>query len=121
MQVMPPDKQLEERVLFDCTEYLKDNLPADDIAPMMMSLNLLTQREYEDYKAMKRSCRSTSTDMNEYLLECLRKRKGGFLTAFCGILWKVEPAKYLGDHIREAYRMAQLQGGILHISCYMYA
>ena len=113
MQDMPPDKQLEERILLDCSEYLIDNLPADDVAPMMMSQDLLTSREYEDYKAMRRGGRST-IDLSDYLLERLRKRKAGFLKAFCSILWKIEPAKYLGDHIRDAYNVAILQQGRIH-------
>ena len=108
---MPPDKQLEERILLDCSEYLTDNLPADDIAPMMMSEDLLTPREYDDYKAMKR-CGKSTTILTEYLLECLRRRKAGFLRVFCSIVWKIEAAKYLGDDIRDAYNMAILQGGI---------
>ena len=110
---MPPDKQLEERVLLDCNEYLIDNLPADDIAPMMMSENLLTPREYEDYKAMKRSGKSIIC-LSEYLLECLPKRKAGFLRVFCSILRKIAAAEYLGDHVRDAYNMAILQGGKMH-------
>lgn len=116
---MPPDKQLEERVLLDCNEYLTDNLPADDIAPMMMSEDLLTPREYDDYKAMKRSGKST-IHLSEYLLECLRKRKAGFLQVFCSILWKIAAAKYLGDHIRDAYNnMAFLQGGMMQYYKYL--
>lgn len=111
---MPPNKQLEERVLLDCNEYLIDNLPADDIAPMMMSENLLTPREYEDYKAMKRSGKSTIC-LSEYLLECLPKRKAGFLRVFCTILRKIVAAEYLGDYIQDAYNMAIFQGGKMHI------
>ena len=111
---MPPDKQLEERVLLDCNEYLIDNLPADDTAPMMMSENLLTPREYEDYKAMKRSGKSTIC-LSEYLLECLAKRKAGFLRVFCSVLRKIAAAEYLGDHIRDAYNMAIFQGGKMNV------
>jgi hypothetical protein len=111
---MPPNKQLEERVLLDCNEYLIDNLPADDIAPMMMSENLLTPREYEDYKAMKRSGKSTIC-LSEYLLECLPKRKAGFLRVFCSILRKIAAAEYLGDYIQDAYNMAIFQGGKMPI------
>ena len=56
---MPPNKQLEERILLDCSEYLTDNLPADNVAPMMASQDLLTPREHDEYKAMKRSGKST--------------------------------------------------------------
>lgn len=108
---MPPDKQLEERLLCDCSEYLANNLPADDIAPVMLSRNLLTPKEHDEYKAMKRSGRSTTTCMSEYLLVCLRKRQAGFLKKFSGILWEIEAAKYLGDHIQKAYHEANLCGG----------
>lgn len=108
---MPPDKQIEERVLCDCSEYLANNLPADDIAPMMLSRNLLTPKEHDEYKAMKRSGRPTMSCMSEYLLECLRKRQGGFLKKFSSILWEIDAAKYLGDYILKAYHEANLHGG----------
>lgn len=108
---MLPDKELEERVLCDCSEYLANNLPADDVASVMLSKSLLTSKEHDEYKAMKRSGRSTMTCMSEYLLECLRKREAGFLKKFSGILWEIEPAKYLSDYIQRAYREASLHGG----------
>ena len=117
IQDMPPDKELEERVLFDQSEYLSDNLPADDVAPMMATHNLLTPRELIEYNAMKRRGMST-IQLSEYLMECLRKRKAGFLRIFCAILWEIEPAKYLGDHIQDAYQKAMLQRGEhVHLSC----
>ena len=103
---MPPDKELEERVLFDKSEYLTDNLPADDVAPMMATKDLLTQRELIEYNAMKRGGMSTIR-LSEYLLECLRKRKAGFLKTFCAILWEIEPAKYLISDIQETYYALQ--------------
>ena len=113
---MSPDKQLEERVLSDCSEYLTNNLPADDIAPVMLTRNLLTPKEHDEYKTMKRSGRSTMADMSEYLLECLRRRQAGFLKKFCGILWEIEAAKYLGDFIQKSYREANLCGGVLTLN-----
>jgi hypothetical protein len=107
---MPPDKQIEERVLLECSEYLAENLPADDVAPRMLSSNLLTCKEHDEYRALKRSFRSM-IDLSYYLLECLRKRQAGFLATFCTILWEIEPAKYLGDHIQGAYNAAVSQGG----------
>ena len=107
---MPPDKQLEEKILCDCSEYLAENLPADDVAPLMVSQSLLTPREHDEYKAMKRSGKSTIL-LSEYLLECLRKRQGGFLKQFCAILWKIEAARYLGDYIRDKYNVAIIQRG----------
>ena len=108
---MPPNKQLEEKVLLECSEYVAENLPADDVAPMMMSQNLLTSREHVEYKALKNNGRSI-IDLSDYLLECLRKRQGGFLRRFCTILWKIEPAKYLGNHIKDVYNAAVLQEGM---------
>ena len=64
---MPPNKQLEEKVLLECSEYVAENLPADDVAPMMMSQNLLTSREHVEYKALKNNGRSI-IDLSDYLL-----------------------------------------------------
>ena len=111
---MPPDKELEERVLFDKSEYLADNLPADDVAPMMATKDLLTPRELGEYNAMKRGSTST-VRLSEYLLECLRKRKAGFLKTFCAILWEIEPAKYLINDIQETYYA--LQRGTVTSTC----
>lgn len=106
---MPPNKQLEEKILLECSEYLAENLPANDIAPKMLSSNLLTSREHDEYNALKRSGRSMIV-LSEYLLECLHKRQAGFLRKFCNILWEIEPARYLGDYIQDAYN-AVSQGG----------
>lgn len=107
---MPPNKQLEEKILLECSEYLAENLPANDIAPKMLSSNLLTSREHDEYNALKRSGRSMIV-LSEYLLECLHKRQAGFLRKFCIILWEIEPARYLGDYIQDAYNAAVSQGG----------
>ena len=107
---MPPDKHLDERVLLCCWEFLADNLPAEDVAPMMASQDLLTPRENDEYRAMKRSGKSI-INLSEFLLECLRKRVGGSLKKFCTILWKIEAAKYLGNNIRDVYNAAYLQEG----------
>ena len=112
-QELRPDKELEERVLSERSDYLASNLPADDVAPIMLSKNLLTSREHDEFKAMKRSGRLTTTSMSEYLLECLRKRQAGFLKTFCGILREIEPAKYLSDDINRAFHEADRQGGKL--------
>ena len=106
---MLPDKQLEEKILLECSEYLAENLPADDLAPVMSSSNLLTSREHDAYKTLKRSGRSM-IDLSEYLLECLRKRQAGFLRTFCSILWDIKPAKYLGDYIQRIYNNAVSKG-----------
>ena len=86
-------------------------MPADDMAPVMLTRNLLTPKEHDEFKAMKRSGRLTTISMSEYLLECLRKRQAGFLKTFCGILHEIEPAKYLCDDIRKAYHEANKRGG----------
>jgi hypothetical protein len=77
----------------------------------MLTRNLLTPKEHDEYKTMKRSGRSTMADMSDYLLECLRRRQAGFLNKFCGILREIEAAKYLGEHIQKAYHEANLHGG----------
>ena len=105
---MPPDKELEEKVLQNRFEYLSSNLPPDDVAIEMNSKGLLTAKEHEEYLSMKRAHMSDSTK-SEYLLQCLGKRKGGFLTRFCKILRAIEQASYLADDIEEKYKMARLQ------------
>ena len=50
IQDMLPDQQLEEQVLSDCSEYLTNNLPADDVAPVMLTRNLLIPKEHDEYK-----------------------------------------------------------------------
>lgn len=104
IQELLPNKELEECVLSYCSEYLASNLPAGDVAPVMFAKNLLSRTESEEFQTMKRSGRITTTSMSEYLLECLRKRRAGFLKAFCSILQEIEPAKYLVDYIHKAYR-----------------
>lgn len=108
---MVPDKQLEETVLLSCYEYLTENMPAYDVAPMMVGQDLLTPRENDEYKAMKRSGKSTIS-LSEYLLDCLRKRQDGFLKRFCDILREIKAAKYLGDHIQCVYHEAIEQEGM---------
>ena len=105
---MPPDKELEEKVLHARFEYLSTNLPPDDVAMEMNSRGLLTVKEHEEYLSMKRTHTSDSTK-SEYLLHCLGKRKAGFLTLFCDILRGIKQASYLADDISEAYK--QLQRG----------
>ena len=108
---MAPDKQLEERVLLSCYEYLTENLPGNDVAPMMFGQNLLTPRENDDYKAMKWNEKSIIS-LSEYLLDCLRKRQDGFLKRFCDILREIKAAKYLADYIQCTYHEAIELGGM---------
>ena len=108
IQIIPQDKDLEERVLQSCFEYLSSNLPPDDVAIEMNSKGLLTAKEHEEYLSMKRAHTSNSTK-SEYLLQCVERRKAGFLTTFCEILRGIEQASYLADDIHKAYKAAALQ------------
>ena len=94
-------------MLQSCSEYLSTNLPPDDVAIEMNSKGLLTVKEHEEYLSMKRAHTSDSTK-SEYLLQCLGRRKAGFLTRFCEILRGIEQASYLADYITEAYKRAAL-------------
>ena len=107
---MPPDKELEEKVLQDRFMYLSSNLPPDDVAIEMNGKSLLTPKEHEEYLSMKRAHTSDSTK-SEYLLQCLGKRKAGFLKKFSEILRGIEQASYLADDISETYKTAALQKG----------
>ena len=107
---MPPDKEMEVKVLQACFVHLSNNLPPDDVSMEMNSRGLLTVKEHEEYMSMKRSHLSDSTK-SEYLLLCLGRRKAGFLTQFCEILREIEQASYLADDIIEAYKRAALQKG----------
>ena len=108
IQIIPQDKDLEERVLQGRFEYLSSNLPPDDVAIEMNSKGLLTAKEHEEYLSMKRAHTSDSTK-SEYLLQCLGRRKAGFLTTFCEILRGIEQANYLADDIHEVYKSAALR------------
>ena len=112
IQEMPPDKELEEKVLQARFVYLSNNLPPDDVSMEMNSRGLLTVKEHDEYMSMKRAHTSDSTK-SEYLLQCLGRRKAGFLTQFCEILREIEQASYLADDIIEAYKNAALQKGNL--------
>ena len=84
----------------------------------MLTRNLLTAKEYDEYKTMKRSGRSTMAVMSEYLLECLRRRQAGFLREFCRILKNIEAAKYLGDYIHQSYREINNEGNYVYYVVY---
>ena len=108
IQILPQDKDLEERVLQARFQYLSSNLPPDDVAIEMNSKGLLTAKEHEEYLSMKRAHTSHSTK-SEYLLQCLGRRKAGFLTTFCDILRGIEQASYLADDLLEACKTTTLQ------------
>ena len=105
---MPADKEMEGSVLQARFQYLSSNLPPDDVAIEMNSNGLLTVKEHEEYLSMKRAHTSDS-NKSEYLLQCLGRRKAGFLTTFCDILRGIEQASYLADDINEAYKTATIQ------------
>ena len=109
-QRLLPDKELETKVLQSRFEYLSSNLPPDDVAIEMNSKGLLTVKEHEEYLSMKRVHTSDSIK-SEYLLQCLGRRKAGFLTRFCEILREIEQASYLADDITEAYKRVTIQKG----------
>jgi hypothetical protein len=109
---MPPDKEMEVKILQACFVFLSNNLPPDDVSVEMNSRGLLTVKEHEEYMTMKRTHLSDSTK-SEYLLLCLGRRKAGFLTQFCEILREIEQASYLADDIIEAYKRTALQKGKL--------
>ena len=107
---MPPDKELEKKVLQNLFVYLSSNLPPDDVAIEMNSKGLLAPREHDEYMSMKRAHTSDSTK-SEYLLQCLGKREAGFLKRFSEILRGIEQARYLADDLSKAYKTAALQSG----------
>ena len=90
--------------------YLSNNLPPDDVAMEMNSRELLAKTEHDTYLSMKLAHTSTTTK-SEYLLQCLGRRKAGFLTQFCEILRGIKQASYLVDDIIKAYKTASHQQG----------
>lgn len=108
---MPPDKTVEEKALQICFTHLSKNLPPDDIAIEMNSRELLSRLEHDKYLSMKRAQSISDQDKSEYLLQCLGRRKAGFLAQFCGILREIKQASYLVDNIIEAYKKASRQLG----------
>ena len=61
LQIMPPDKEVEEKVLQNRFQYLSSNIPPDDVAIEMNTRGLLTVKEHEEYLSMKRAHTSDST------------------------------------------------------------
>ena len=68
-------------VLADLYYEIARDMPEDDVAKEMHKDDLLTPEEWETYRRQK-------TDKGEFLLDCLRKRKSGFLQRFCIALQK---------------------------------
>ena len=112
---MPPDKEVEEKALQACFKYLSKNLPPDDVAMEMNSRELLTPTEHDKYLSMKQAHTSDITK-SEYLLQCLGRRKAGFLTRLSEILREIKQASYLVDDIIKAYKTASQQG-TMHKAC----
>ena len=106
---MPPDKEVEEKALNACFMYLSKNLPPDDVAMEMNSRDLLAPTEHDTYLSMKQQ-HKPDTAKSEYLLQCLGRRKAGFLTRLCEILREIKQASYLEDVIVKAYATASQQG-----------
>ena len=106
---MSPDKEVEEKALQACFMYLSRNLPPDDVAMEMNSRDLLAPTEHDKYLSMKQT-HTSDTTKSEYLLQCLGRRRAGFLTCFCEILREIKQASYLEDVIIKAYATASQQG-----------
>jgi hypothetical protein len=106
---MPPDKEVEEKALQACFMYLSKNLPPDDVAMEMNSRDLLAPTEHDKYLSMKQA-HTSETTKSEYLLQCLGRRRAGFLTRLCEILREIKQASYLEDVIVKAYATASQQG-----------
>ena len=106
---MPPDKEVEEKALQACFNNLSKNLPPDDVAMEMNSRDLLAPTEHDKYLSMKQA-HTSDTTKSEYLLQCLGRRRAGFLTRLCEILREIKQASYLEDVIVKAYATASQQG-----------
>ena len=112
---MPPDKEVEEKALQACFKHLSKNLPPDDVAMEMNSRDLLTPTEHDKYLSMKQAHTSDITK-SEYLLQCLGRRKAGFLTRLSEILREIKQASYLVDDVLKAYKTTSQQG-TMHKPC----
>ena len=74
----------------------------------MNTRELLIKTEHDKYLSMKRSHIISDTTKSEYLLQCLRRRKAGFLTQLCEILRGIKQASYLVDGIIAEYKTANM-------------
>ena len=110
-QEMSPDKEVEGKALQICFTYLSENLPPDDVAMEMNSRELLTRTEHDKYLSMKQAHHISDITKSEYLLQCLGRRKAGFLTQLSEILREIKQASYLVDAITKAYKTANQQLG----------
>ena len=60
--------------------------------------DLITDGQRDQYKMMKAS-NQPEVERSEYLLECLRKGRPGFLRRLCTILRQIPPSSYIADKI----------------------
>lgn len=101
---------LEESVILSNNRYLRNYLPADDIAPTMFQEGLLTMEEYAHYKQLK-ALATTASNKSEYLMSCLIKRREGYLRQFCEILCNITGAEHIAEHLDDQYVKATKAGG----------
>ena len=93
------DKIIEELVLDELYYDIVRNLPADDIVILMDQDKLLTSGQRDHYKMMKAN-HQPDVEKSEFLLDCLRKGKPGFLERLCTILRTLPPSSYIADKIQ---------------------
>ncbi len=101
---MAEHESLDYTVIQGNFVYLSKKLPPDDVAPEMLTTDLLTPEEYAAYLVMK--TQRTSSDLSTYLLQCLLKREPGSLHKLCAILRDIGPSVFLADFLEEARRKA---------------
>lgn len=89
---------MDELVLSDLYYEIARNLPPDDVLTYMHQEDLVTDGQRDQYRMMKAN-NYPEVERSEYLLECLRKGKPGFLDRFCNILRNIPPASYIADKI----------------------
>ncbi len=99
------DRYLDNTVIQDNFVYLAENLPPDDVALQMLSKHLLTSKEHDEYQ-VKKAREVSHVDRSTYLLQCLKKRKPGYLKSFCAILHDIAPAAHLAEFLEESHRTA---------------
>ena len=91
-------------------QYFRNYLPADDIAPTMYQEGLVTEEEYAHYKQLK-ALATPAANKSEYLMNCLIKRRDGYLRKFCEILCNITGAEHIAEHLDDQYVKATKAGG----------
>ena len=107
---MPADKELETAVLRKQYVYIVENLPPEDVAPLMYNRQLLTQRENDEFQSMKRT-HCPPSDKSEHLWNCLLRRQKGSLKLFCELLKEIPPSKHIADVLKEDYKNSYIKRG----------